>query len=193
MLHKKVILYLLKFAGAFAILYYGTLAIEGLAAPEGRFYSPFIQQYLNYVSWLRASLMYGTRGLLSLFGFTIDIISPVYMRQRLGSGVHMGYDCLGYGVFSFWLAFVFANRARWQMKLKWMLAGILVLWMINVIRISLLLVATNKKWSMPLGWDHHTWFNIAAYGAIFFMMWVFDRQLKKQENRTPAAENLQGA
>lgn len=182
-MNKKIIVYLLKFAGAFCLLYYGTLAVEGLAAPEGKFYSAFVEHYLNYVSWLRASLTYGTKGLLTLFGYTIDIVSPVYLRVRYGLGVHMGYDCLGYGVMSFWLAFVFANTAGWKMKLKWMVLGSFVLWLINVLRISLLLVATNKKWPMPLGLDHHTWFNIVSYAAIFSMIWIFDRALKKA-NRT---------
>lgn len=180
---RAVILYLVKFLGAFLFCYYGTLAIEGLAAPEGKYYSSFVEHYFNYVSWLRASLMYGTKGLLSLFGFTIDIVSPVYMRQRFALGVHMGYDCLGYGVMSFWLAFVIANKGSLGMKIKWMLTGSVMLWIINVMRISLLLVATNKNWAMPLGVDHHTWFNIFAYLAIFIMIWLFDRDLKKTEQR----------
>jgi len=42
--------------------------------------------------------------------------------------------------------------------------------------VSLLLVAINRKWAMPLGWDHHTWFNIVAYIAIFTMMYFFDKK-----------------
>jgi hypothetical protein len=28
---------------------------------------------------------------------------------------------------------------------------------------------------MPLGWDHHTWFNIFAYIFIFIFMFLFNR------------------
>lgn len=32
---------------------------------------------------------------------------------------------------------------------------------------------------MPLGIDHHTWFNIFAYIFIFIMIWIYDRSLTK--------------
>ena len=176
--NKGILIYLLKFIGAFCLLYFGTLAVEGLAAPEGRFYSSFVEHYLNYISWLRSSLTYTTKGVLTSLGYTIDIISPTYFKVRHGLGVRMGYDCLCYGVTSFWLAFVFANTGTWKKKLVWMILGTLALWIINVTRISLLVIATNKGWSFPFGWDHHTWFNIAAYLVIFIMIWFFDRHSK---------------
>jgi hypothetical protein len=37
------------------------------------------------------------------------------------------------------------------------------------------LVAINRQWAMPLGIDHHTWFNIFAYGAIFGLMFFFEK------------------
>ncbi len=88
----------------------------------------------------------------------------------------MVYSCIGYGITSFWLAFVFANKGSWKKKLLWMTGGALVLWIINVVRISLVLLANSKQWAIPLGWDHHTWFNIVAYGFIFLMMWVYDKK-----------------
>ena len=101
------------------------------------------------------------------------------MQVRGGRGVHVGYGCLGYGVISFWIAFVFANTGSWKRKAAWMLGGAIVLWIINVQRISLVLIGANKNWKFPFGWDHHTWFNIAAYLAIFVMIWLYDRSRKK--------------
>ena len=101
------------------------------------------------------------------------------MLVKEGRGVNVGYSCLGYGVTSFWSAFVFAKIDSWKRKAVWMLGGALVLWIINVIRISLVLIGANSKWKFPFGWDHHTWFNIAAYLAIFVMIWLYDRSRKK--------------
>ncbi|HCF63679.1 MAG TPA: hypothetical protein DEU93_05525 [Chitinophagaceae bacterium] len=67
----------------------------------------------------------------------------------------------------------------WIKKGMWLIIGWGVLWIINVVRIGLLLIAYNKGWGMPLGIDHHTWFNIFAYGAIFFMMYLFERKGKQ--------------
>lgn len=54
-----------------------------------------------------------------------------------------------------------------------------MLWLINVLRISLLLIAFDKHWSIPFNMDHHTLFNIVAYILIFGMIWFFDKQQKK--------------
>ena len=122
--------------------------------------------------------MFGTKVLLSIFGYETYMVSDIVIGLVNGSRVQLVYACLGYGVTSFWLAFVFANRGSWKRKLAWMAGGALVLWIINVIRISLVLLANSKHWAIPLGWDHHTWFNIAAYGVIFGMMWLYDRKSK---------------
>ena len=112
--------------------------------------------------------------------------SDIVIRMVNGEGVQMVYACLGYGVTSFWLAFVFANRGSWKRKMIWMFIGAGMLWIINVFRISLVLLANSKHWAVPLGWDHHTWFNIVAYGMIFGMMWLYDRKNKKAMDNLPA-------
>ena len=88
-------------------------------------------------------------------------------------------DCVGYGVYSFWIAFVAANTGTFLKKTIWIVAGLIGLWFINVIRITLFLTSINKGWPMPLGLDHHTWFNIFAYLLIFGMIWWYDKDSKK--------------
>ena len=88
-------------------------------------------------------------------------------------------SCVGYGVYSFWIAFVAANRGSLAKKLAWISLGLLALWLINDIRITLFLLAINKGWPMPLGIDHHTWFAIFAYLLIFILIALYDRSLKK--------------
>ncbi len=122
-----------------------------------------------------------------MFGYETHLASPVVIRMENGGGVQLVYACLGYGVTSFWLAFVFANNGSWKKKLLWMLGGALILWSLNVFRISLVLLANSKHWKIPLGWDHHTWFNIAAYLAIFVMIWLYDRSSKKGSGRSLSA------
>lgn len=106
--------------------------------------------------------------------------TDIYLRLVGGGGVQLVYSCLGYGVTSFWLAFVFANTGSWKKKLLWMIGGAALLYIINVIRISLTLLGNSQKWHFPFGWDNHTWFNVVAYGGIFLMMWVYDRRGKAE-------------
>ena len=174
---KKVLAYLGKFLVIFCICYFGTLAEIGLAAPGG-LYSPFVAKYLDYVSWIKMSLIHATGFILSLFGIHTQILPGFIIRFSGGNGVIIARDCVGFGVYSFWLAFVAANRGGAVKNILWIVGGILGLWFINVIRITLYLTSLNRGWDMPLGIDHHTWFNICAYAMIFVMIWVYDRSLR---------------
>ncbi|HMG83545.1 MAG TPA: archaeosortase/exosortase family protein [Ferruginibacter sp.] len=155
-------------------MYFGTLAFIGITSPGG-YYFPFIDNYLNYVSWLRFALLYSSQLILSLFGYNTFLYGKFILRMQGGSGVQLVYSCLGFGIMSFWIAFIFANKTSWQKKTKWIIAGLALIFFINVIRISLLLVAINKKWSIGFNLDNHTLFNIAAYVLIFIMIYFFDR------------------
>ena len=185
--HKSIIrekdlwIYLVKFAVIFCVCYFGTLAVIGVASPVG-WYSPFVARYLDYVSWIKLSLMHGTGFILSLFHIPTQTEPGFLIRFTNGGGVIIAMDCVGYGVYSFWIAFVAANKGKFLKKASWILFGVLALWLINVIRITLFLTAINKGWPMPLGIGHHTWFNIFAYALIFFMIWVYDRSFKKYVN-----------
>jgi exosortase/archaeosortase family protein len=175
---KNLWVYLLKFVLVFCFCYFGTLAIIGLASPVG-WYSPTIAKYFDYVSWIKMSLIHATGFILSLFHI------PTYIEPESfligfprGKAVIIAMDCVGYGVYSFWIAFVVANKGTFSKKALWIVFGVLGLWLINVTRITLFLTAINKGWPMPLGIDHHTWFNIFAYLLIFLMIWFYDRSFK---------------
>lgn len=170
--------YILKFLGIFCLLYFGTLAVIGMAAPGGRYYIPFIAHHLDYVSWLKISLIKGAGFLLGIFGIATQPEPGFILRVPEGRGVIIAMSCVGYGVYSFWIAFVVANKGKFLKKTLWVLGGLLGLWLINTIRIALFLLAINKGWPMPLGIDHHTWFTIFAYLLIFILIFFYDRSLR---------------
>jgi exosortase/archaeosortase family protein len=174
---RDYILFIIKFLGTFCIFYFGTLAVIGLSAPGG-YYSPFIAKYLDYIDWMRASLLYGSGFFLGLIGYDTYTPDKYHIFIVNGTGVRMVYSCIGYGVMSFWAAFVIANKGNWIKKIKWLLSGWIAIWIINVLRISFLVLALNKGWDMPLNIDHHTWFNIAAYILIFVLIYFYDRSSK---------------
>jgi exosortase/archaeosortase family protein len=151
---KNFLRFTAVFLVVFCICYYGTLAVIGLSTPGGR-YNAFVENF-NYVDNIRASLLSGTKMLLSLFG---------------------------YGVMSFWIAYTVAAKASLKKKILWLAGGLTALWLINIIRLSLVLSAAQYKWKMPFGMDHHTWFNIVAYGAIFLMIYLFEKNIGKIPSR----------
>lgn len=176
--NNNLINYLLKFIICFCIFYYGSLAVIGLSSPGG-YYSSFIHDYLDYIAGLRFAILYCSKLLLAIFGYNTFIDKVYTLRIHGGHGVHLVYSCIGFGIMSFWIAFVFANKVRWQKKVKWILVGLVLIFIINVMRISLLLIAVNNKWGNSLNLDNHTLFNIAAYILIFIMIYLFDRSEKK--------------
>ena len=171
--------YLLKFLLIFCVLNYGTKAVIGITT-SGGYYSQFAADYLDYVSVLRNVLMYGSKNLLSAFGFHTYLKDAFTLKLDDGRGVRMVYSCLGYGIMSFWIAFIVANRGKLLKKVKWITGGVVIIYLINVVRISLMLIGIKKQWSAPFGLDNHTLFAIAAYTAIFTMIFFFDRYEKKK-------------
>ncbi len=159
----------------FLFCYYVTIAVIGLSAPGGM-YNEFVAKYLNYVDWIRSSLLGGTKILLNLLGTETYFNNKYNIRQVNGRGIVIVYQCVGYGIMSFWTAFIVALHGTFKKKFLWWLLGIILFWLINVLRLSLLLIATNKNWNFPFGWDHHTWFGIVAYSVMLYMIFLFDKK-----------------
>jgi exosortase/archaeosortase family protein len=170
-----LIKYLIHFFGIFLLLYAGSYAIVGLAAPE-HFYAPFIAHYFDFTAWLRTSLLMGVKVMLSCFGFEANLRNIYSIGILHGRAIHVGYGCLGLGVMSFWTAFILANQSKWRIKIIWSLVGLFTIWMINVIRLSLLLLAQEQNWFIVLGIDHHSCFNAVTYLFIFFGMYLFAKR-----------------
>jgi len=176
---KKFWWYLAKFTAVFCLCYFGTLAVIGIAAPGG-VHSEFVEKNLDYVSWIKHSLIWATKLILSLFNIPTQVEPGHIIRFVNGNGVHIAMDCVGYGVYSFWIAFVVANKGRLLKKIYWIIGGLLGLWFINVVRITLYLTSLNRDWSLPFGIDHHTWFNIFAYLLIFALIFFYDRSFSAE-------------
>ena len=185
MAKKSLTIYLLKFILSFCILYYGTIAFIGITSPGG-YYIPFADRYLNYVSGLRYFLLHTSKLILELFGYDIYLKDIYTIRLQNGKGVHVGYDCIGYGVLFFWVAFIYANTVSTGKKIKWLLSGLLIIWMVNVIRIALMLLSVNYNWPSLFNLNNHTWFNIAAYTVIFIMIYLFDQSQKNSVFTEPS-------
>lgn len=183
---KSFLLFVAKFLLLFALFYLGTLAIIGLAAPGG-WYSPWVERYLDYVSWIKQSLLWGSGKLLGWLGYPTVIRPDYVLRIEIDKpGVKIAMDCVGYGVYSFWAAYILANSGKLMQKLIWIAGGIVMLWGINVGRISLLLLSNYHNRPMPLGIDHHTWFNFVAYMAIFACIGWYEKQKDKDLKNKPS-------
>jgi exosortase/archaeosortase family protein len=171
---QPFLIFAIRFILGFFLLYGGMHLLTGLTV-RGGYYSPFLDKYFDLVSGLRSSLIYGAQTLADALGLEAHRVSERLLKVPGGRGVIVSYSCLGVGVLSFWLALMWALPQNWKRRIIWMIFGSFILWVINVCRIGLFLMAINKGWPMPLGLDHHTWFNIVSYFFIFILLYFFDR------------------
>ena len=182
---KKFLVFCARFLIGFLIFYFGTRAIIGLSSPSGN-YSPFVAQYLDFVTALKKLLIYFVQIILT--NFCVNASQGPEFRVGIvgGKSVIVSMSCVGYIVYSVWIAYVIASDTATRLKWFWVFFGLFILFFINCIRITAFLYTYNKGTTMPLGLDHHTWFNLLAYLAIFVMIYFYEQQqalyLKRHQN-----------
>jgi exosortase/archaeosortase family protein len=174
---NNFIRFIVIFLGAFLICYYSIQFITG-AAVKGGVYSTLVENYFDIASWLRTSLILSAKLFLSLLNFPTVRVDDFVLMAVNGRGVRIVYACLGFAVMSVWVAFIIASTTSLKKKIIWLLIGLLSIWVLNVSRISLVLLAANKGWHFPFGLDHHTWFNIIVYSFIFLLIFLFEKNIK---------------
>lgn len=184
----KNIPYTVRFILLFLSFYFGTKMMIGLAAPGGLHFS-FIEHYLDYVTWLRMSLLYGSKYFLSLFGY-YSHIEPVFtLRIDGGKHIFIAFDCAGYGVLSFWLAYILSTPSKNNYhRIFWSISGLCMLWLINCIRISLYLLSRNGIAHIPFKIEHHLFYNIVSYlfiGLLIFLHEYYLRNSTTKEHHQP--------
>ena len=175
---REFVLYAIKFGSLFAFFYFGTYLFIGITA-EGGYYIPFLAKYFNYVDWLRALLLNGTKILLQLFGYTATLTDKYHLQINHANKVQLIYSCLGYGVISFWLAFVLTHQLSSIKKISWILLGFFLIVFSNMIRIAMILIANYKQWKLPFNIEHHFLYNVIAYTIVIVLAILFLKQKER--------------
>ncbi len=100
--------FIIKFLPLFFLFYFFHVFYIGITAPGG-YYSPFLDQYLDYTSWLRKTLLHGGNVIARIIGLDTFVEEPYNLTIKGGRSVRMVHSCLGYGVLSFWASLVIGN------------------------------------------------------------------------------------
>jgi exosortase/archaeosortase family protein len=174
---KPIAWYIFKFGGIFCFLYFGTLFIVGSGVEGGSFYFPWVYKHFYYLDVLRDFILRQADFVLELLGYETRRTSIAVLR--IGRhGISLNDACLGYGLMSFWIAFVVSDIGPFKKKVKWLLIGLISLNIINVLRVCLIILAGHHKWVELPTIDHHMMFNIAAYILIFIMIYFYSKNNK---------------
>jgi exosortase/archaeosortase family protein len=170
--------FLFRFLLLFLIFYYINICFFRITTP-GIHYNPFVANYLNYIQGLRKLLLLATNGLLQLMGFSV--VSNNFNLLIAGRGsIQVVYSCLGLGVNSFFAAFVLAYPQNIKVKIIFIITGILVLEILNVIRFALVALFWTKEDSKII--DHHDIFNLVIYFLLSITLYFWVRKSSKKNN-----------
>ncbi|MFB9844085.1 exosortase Y [Mucilaginibacter ginsenosidivorans] len=175
--------FVVTFLTLFLLFYYFNIFFFGITSP-GNHYSDFLARHLNYIQALRTFLLASTKTVLSWFGFTSIYNNTEILVMGKGRLILI-YSCLGLGLMSFFSAFVIAYPQKLKSKLLFLICGIAVIQVLNILRFVLLAAFWKQRQGLIL--DHHAIFNIIIYVIIGLSLYIW----VKSAERTSAghAEN----
>ncbi len=177
--------FLVLFLTGFLLLYYFNLFFIGITSP-GNYYSSFLNQHLNYIRGLRDLLLQIISKILTIQGYKVYTSDYTLHAMNIG-GFNIVYSCLGFGVMSFFTAFVIAWPGKpVKNKIFFIIAGIAIIQLLNITRFILITLYFNKI--LFLGINHHTLFNLILYFILMVVIYVWINSPKKKHNNSPDVE-----
>ncbi|MDQ7947312.1 MAG: archaeosortase/exosortase family protein [Pedobacter sp.] len=171
--NRQAIIFVVKLLFFYLLFSQGNLFMNSVTSPYGRFHNEYIAAHFNYIQWLKSALIVPAVWIIRLFGFyaihnemDVLIVNGPYLR--------INYACLGIGVMSFLVAFVIAFPAQLKAKWKLLIFGLLLIYVLNVLRIVALGVLLGWFESSRRNFTyHHEVFNIIVYICIFILLYYW--------------------
>ncbi len=164
----------------FVLFYYFNIFYMGITAP-GNYYSSFLDEHVNYIRGFRAMLIGVSAFILRALNYTIYTSEFTMHAYGIG-GINVVYSCLGFGVMSFFAAFIIAWPGKsLKSKSLFLILGLIGIQLLNIARF-ILITLFWKSSSLPFKMDHHTLFNWILYiillGSIFLWTNTYQNQSK---------------
>ncbi|RZJ98616.1 MAG: hypothetical protein EOO46_24945, partial [Flavobacterium sp.] len=179
----------LRFAGLFFLFYLTYTFVISVSAPTGTYY-PFVDHYLNFPAVIRFSVLHVGQFFLSLLGYSTTIADNRIISADGYSILEMAFPCYGLGVKSFWVAFICAHKLTWKQKLNWSIAGVMTIFILNCIRVAVLMISMVDKWSIAdsLGTNAHDFFNYLCYAALLCLILFFYSKNRQAKSSLPSVQ-----
>lgn len=176
--------FVILFLGLFMLFYYFNIFYMGITAP-GNYYSPFIDEHLNYIRGFRGILIAISAWVLRIFGYQV-FTSDTTLHALDAGGINVVYSCLGFGVMSFFVAFVLAWPEKTIKSKLWFIpAGLLFIQTLNIARFIMITLFWRTSPYRTLV-DHHTLFNFILYVALLatIYFWINSKENKRISTAT---------
>ena len=171
--NRKAITFVAKLLVLYVLFSQGNIFMNGVFSEGGNVYNAFLANHFDYVQGLKSALIIPAVWLIKISGFyAIHNQSDVMVVD--GPYIQVAYDCLGLGVMSFLAAFVIAFPAKLKPKLKLLVFGFVLIYLLNVLRITGLAVLMTIFSSQRDNFTyHHEIFNILVYVCLFIVIYYW--------------------
>ena len=166
--------FIISFLFCLPALYYFNIIFFGITS-AGNYYSPFLDEHLNYIRLLRGLLLGTSRHIINWLGFEV-LLNDSGLLVPGHSPIRVVYSCLGLGVMSFFTSFVLAFPKTLKQKFTFLIPGLIGIQALNVLRFVLLALFWNNRKQARL--DHHMVFNIAIYLIVGISLYFWAKQPK---------------
>lgn len=179
--NKKAIKFLVALFILYILFSQGNLFMHSVMTPGSKFYNAYIADHFNYIQGLKTALIVPAVWIIKAFGF-YAIYNEMDVMVVAGPYLRINYSCLGLGVMSFLAAFVLAFPASWKSTLKMLVTGILMIYVLNILRIAGLgiLMAIFKSQRNNFTY-HHEIFNIIVYIFVFTLLYFWIKRNNKSK------------
>ena len=184
---KSIFLFGSKFLMLFLVFYGSNILFISLTSPGGM-YIPWLAENVNYIKAWRTFDLESTAAILHTLGY-LTTSDDFTLAVAGRAGFKLVYSCLGYGLMSFFAAFVLAWPETRLQKVTMLLSGLATIQALNLVRflcISLYWKPTFKSYWL----DHHTIFNIILYACVLVALCWWTSKAKKLTSDTHGTHNF---
>jgi len=176
--NNKILKFIVIFIAVFILLDTVNKFFNSVNNPNSEYFNRFISENLNYIQAVRSTIIICSVTILRWLGYTMMYTKTQFLAIG-GMPCNVNYSCLGLGVMSFWTAFTIAFPKPIKEKVKFFFIGILCIFILNVTRMVLLVIATVKAPEDVKKVNYqHDLFNIAVYVVLFLMIYFWIRNTK---------------
>jgi exosortase/archaeosortase family protein len=163
--------FLLKFATLFITFYGFNIGYIAITSPGG-LYFPFLDEHCNYIELWRNLYISTAAKILEFMGYTVHT-TAISLKVKDHSGFRLVYSCLGYGIMSFFSAFVLSFPKPLGSRITFLFIGLTIILSLNLCRFIFIPLFYNPQITI-LSANHHDVFNGVLYLALLCMTgkWV---------------------
>lgn len=155
------------------------------------FYEFYLKDHSTLDEWVINSLVVLGEDLLRVFGYAVTPYTDPDYRIHFGvqgsSGVTIGAPCDGIVLFALFIVFIISYPGPIKHKLWFLPAGLVLIHLINVLRVTGLALIVHHKQSW-FSFNHDYTFTLFVYAVVFGLWWIWIVKFAKSQ-KPKSSEN----